>query len=124
MRLATRLFFVCLLLEIMCLYHCFGNDIQLKNYAKDSSAQSCKSYISSSSFIFFDFLEILKGKDHNENSEEDQDENANIHSVGLISITYLISLIRILGNKVYRLLYINQTNSQLFILFHTWKYHL
>lgn len=124
MRLAFRLFFACLLLEMMCLYHCFGPDAQQVSYQSQSSINSNADQISPSEFSLMDLVEFLEGKDGDENSEEDKEHSLSSANEVQIHSEFNNDMPDIDQNATLRLLNFKENKSPLFVLFHSWKYHI
>ena len=124
MRLVFRLFYACLLLEMMCLYHCFGHDVKQINYPTRSSIHTNIDQIGPSEFSYLDWVEFLEGKDSDENSEEDTEHNLSSPGLGIIGLTSSIDLPELEQKASRRLLDFKKNKYPLFILFHSWKHHL
>jgi len=124
MRFAFRLFSAFLLFEMMCLYHCFGQDVQQVSYPSQSFVHSNAAQVSPSDFSFMDLVEFLEGKDGDESSEEETDHN--LSSVNELNLQdeLIIDLFGLNQTARHRLLNFKKNKSPLFVLFHSWKYHL
>lgn len=126
MRLAFRLFSTILLLEMMCLYHCFGHQVQHVSYPTPtpSSIHNNVDHVSPSHFSLIDLVEYLEGKDGDENSEEDTVHDFNDDSVLRIQSEWITDLLAKDQNATLRLLKFKENRAPLFVLFHSWKYHI
>ena len=124
MRLAFRLFSAFLLLEMICLYHSFGFQIQQVSYPTPSSIHSNVDQVSPSEFSLMDLVEYLEGKDGDENSEEDTVHNFNEDGVLRVQSEWITDLSTNDQNATLRLLKFKENRVPLFVLFHSWKYHI
>ena len=124
MRLAFRLFSAFLLLEMMCLYHCFGQDVQQDIYASQTNIHSNVDQVSPSEFSLMDLVEFLEGKDGDENSEEDTEHNLSSANEVQIYSELNNNIPDIDQRAIHRLLNFKENKSPLFVLFHSWKYHI
>jgi hypothetical protein len=124
MRLAFRLFSLFLVLEMMCLYHCFGQAAQQVSYPSHSSFHSNAAQVSPSDFSFMDLVEFLEGKDGDESSEEETDHNLSSANEIILYDELIIDFFGLDQTARHRLLNFKQNKSPLFVLFHSWKYHL
>ncbi len=123
MRLAFKLFSACLLVEMMCLYHCFGHDAQAVSYATKTTIYNVDQ-VGPTGFSFFDLVEFLENKDSDENSEEDTEHNLSSTSIRCIGSESSIGLTEFDQNATHRLLNFKENKAPLFVLFHSWKYHI
>lgn len=124
MRLAFRLFSAFLLLEMMCLYHCFGQDVQQVSYPSQTNIHSNVDQVSPSEFSLMDLVEFLEGKDGDENSEEDSEHNLSSANDVQIYTELNYNLPDTDQCSKLRLLNFKENRSPLFVLFHSWKYHI
>lgn len=124
MRVAFRFFAVFLLIEMMCLYHCFGTNVHQINYLKESTLRSDIAQVNPIEDTIFNSLELLEGKSSNESSEEDNDDSNHLSHTAAVRL----DIITFFSLKNYasfnRLLDFKENRSHLFVLFHSWKYHL
>ncbi|HMR89272.1 MAG TPA: hypothetical protein PKD51_14020 [Saprospiraceae bacterium] len=124
MRLAFRLFSAFLLLEMMCLYHCFGQDVQQVSYPSQTNIHSNVDQVSPSEFSLMDLIEFLEGKDGDENSEEDTEHNLSSTNEIQIHLEINNEISDIDQNSIHRLLNFKENKYPLFVLFHSWKLHI
>lgn len=124
MKVAFRLFSTILLLEMMCLYHYFGHQVQQDSYPTPSSIHNDVDQVSPLEFSLMDLVEYLEGKDGDENSEEDTVHNFNEDGVLRVQSEWITDLSTNDQNATLRLLKFKENRAPLFVLFHSWKYHI
>ena len=124
MRLAFRLFSAFLLLEMMCLYHCFGQDVSKVSYVNPSHIYGNIDQVSPSDFSFMDLVEFLEGKDGDESSEEDSHQTDSSDQIYFVSKNFRFKIYPKDEIATHRLLNFKKNKSPLFVLFHSWKYHI
>ncbi|MBK8624205.1 MAG: hypothetical protein IPN86_01105 [Saprospiraceae bacterium] len=124
MRLAFRLFLAILLLEIMGLYHCFGQDVRQVNYPSPTTIQSNEDQTKPSESSPIDLMEFLEVNIGDENSEDDTVHNFSSDSVVSVQFELIIDQLAKDQNAINRLLNFKEKRAPLFVLFHSWKYHI
>lgn len=124
MRLAFKLFSACLLLEMMCLYHCFGQDVQQVSYPNQSTIHNSEDQVRPLESSPMDLIEFMEFKAGEENSEEDTDHDLNSSYLRGLYSAMNVNIREKDQTAIHRLLKFKKNQAPLFVLFHSWKFHL